>query len=137
MEKVIVCKFGGSSLSNSDQFRTVKEIMEADERRRVLVPSAPGKSQDEKHKVTDLLLMCYQLASHNLLFDEIYNLVRGRFIQIRDDLGLTLKIEEELDAVRKLSLPGPAQIIAPVAASICAASCWPTTWALDLSMRKK
>ena len=106
MEKVIVCKFGGSSLSNSDQFRTVKEIMEADERRRVLVPSAPGKSQDEKHKVTDLLLMCYQLASHNLLFDEIYNLVRGRFIQIRDDLGLTLKIEEELDAVREAIAAG-------------------------------
>mgnify|MGYP000936662404 FL=1 len=100
MNNLIVCKFGGSSLLNSSQFRNVKAIMEAEPGRRVLVPSAPGKGGAEKHKVTDLLLMCYQLASHNLLFDEIFNVVRERFIQIRDELGLAIRIEQELDGVQ-------------------------------------
>ena len=41
MRKVV--KFGGSSLASAEQFRKVGEIIRADESRRYVVPSAPGK----------------------------------------------------------------------------------------------
>ena len=38
-----VTKFGGSSLADARQFKKVKDIVEADGRRVVVVVSAPGK----------------------------------------------------------------------------------------------
>ena len=38
-----VLKFGGSSLADAQQFAKVKAIVEADESRRVVIVSAPGK----------------------------------------------------------------------------------------------
>lgn len=99
MSEAIVTKFGGSSVSNGEQFRKVKKIIEKDKNRRFVVVSAPGKSEEEKHKVTDLLLMCYQLASHKLNFEEIYSIVRKRYLDIRDDLGLDIEIEKDLDRI--------------------------------------
>ena len=51
----IVCKFGGSSLASAAQFRKVRAIVEADPRRRIVVPSAPGKRDARDAKITDLL----------------------------------------------------------------------------------
>ena len=74
MEEVVVAKFGGSSLADSKQFTKVKDIVTSDKRRRYIVPSAPGKRSGDDHKITDLLYMCYQLASHGINFDEVYTL---------------------------------------------------------------
>ena len=41
MKKVV--KFGGSSLASAQQFRKVGEIVRAEEDRKYVVPSAPGK----------------------------------------------------------------------------------------------
>ena len=60
MRKVV--KFGGSSLASAEQFRKVGEIIRADESRRYVVPSAPGKRFSADTKVTDLLYQCYQSA---------------------------------------------------------------------------
>ena len=38
-----VVKFGGSSLADANQFRKVADIIKADNKRRYVVPSAPGK----------------------------------------------------------------------------------------------
>jgi len=45
MSKPIVAKFGGSSLSDAQQFKKVKAIIESNEQRQIIVPSAPGKSR--------------------------------------------------------------------------------------------
>ena len=37
-----IAKFGGASLANAQQFRKVRDIVRADESRRVIVVSAPG-----------------------------------------------------------------------------------------------
>ena len=50
MKKVV--KFGGSSLASAEQFKKVGNIIRADEARRYVVPSAPGKRFDEDIKVT-------------------------------------------------------------------------------------
>ena len=52
---MLVCKFGGSSLADAEQFKKVKEIVLADKNRRYVIPSAPGKRGDGDEKVTDLL----------------------------------------------------------------------------------
>ena len=41
MKKVV--KFGGSSLASAEQFEKVGNIIRADEERKYVVPSAPGK----------------------------------------------------------------------------------------------
>ena len=53
MKKVV--KFGGSSLASAEQFKKVGNIIRADEARRYVVPSAPGKRYDGDIKVTDML----------------------------------------------------------------------------------
>ncbi len=41
MKKVV--KFGGSSLASAEQFQKVKEIIDMDPKRKLVIPSAPGK----------------------------------------------------------------------------------------------
>ena len=96
MEGVIVAKFGGSSLADSSHFIKVKEILMADTRRRYVVPSAPGKRNSQDHKITDLLYMCYQLASHGINIDEVYSIISKRYEDICHELNLDIKIEEIL-----------------------------------------
>ena len=51
-----VAKFGGSSLADAVQYRKVKDIIERDPARTVVVVSAPGKRTSDDHKITDLPL---------------------------------------------------------------------------------
>ena len=55
-----VCKFGGSSLSNAEEWRKVKAIVESDDDRHIVVVSAIGKANKKDDKVTDLLYLIYQ-----------------------------------------------------------------------------
>lgn len=101
MKDVIVAKFGGSSLAESKQFKKVKDIINADERRRFIIPSAPGKRHGKDHKITDLLYMCQQLASHGLNFDEVYSIIENRYEDICNDLELSLDIGTILKKIKK------------------------------------
>ena len=100
MGDITVVKFGGSSLADSNQFKKVKEIVTSDNRRKFVVPSAPGKRYKGDHKVTDLLYMCYQLASHGLNFDEVFNLIKDRYTEISKELDLDVDIEGFLKEIR-------------------------------------
>ena len=55
-----VAKFGGSSLASFEQVNKVVQIIKADDARRFIVVSAPGKRNANDTKVTDLLLQLYQ-----------------------------------------------------------------------------
>ena len=46
---VKVVKFGGSSLASAEQFAKVGDIIRADESRKYVVPSAPGKRNSKCH----------------------------------------------------------------------------------------
>lgn len=56
MSDLTVCKFGGSSLSDAGQIRKVCDIVRADNRRRIVVVSAPGRSDPKEQKLTDHLI---------------------------------------------------------------------------------
>lgn len=101
MKNLVVAKFGGSSLCDSGKFRQVRDIVSEDPRRRIIVPSAPGKRHQGDHKVTDLLSMSYQLASHGLPYEDVFALVAERFHGITKDLALNTPLEELLQEIRR------------------------------------
>lgn len=96
----IVCKFGGTSLADAGQFRKVRDIVLSDPRRRIVVPSAPGKRMPGEPKVTDLLLLCHEMASMKTDFSAPFETVRSRFLEIKTELGLSLDLAGRLDAFR-------------------------------------
>lgn len=97
---MIIAKFGGSSLADSAQFKKVREIVEANDDRRIVVPSAPGKRHKKDHKITDLFYMCHQLGSHGLNFDEVYVLIENRYRSISRELELAVPIDEILSDIK-------------------------------------
>lgn len=101
MRNTIVCKFGGSSLANAEQFRKVKAIVESDERRRIVVCSAPGKRGENDAKITDLFYLCRQTAEQNLPFQEILRIIHYRYDEIREDLGLKLDLKAEFQEIEE------------------------------------
>ncbi|WP_428390064.1 aspartate kinase [Mucisphaera sp.] len=113
---VRVSKFGGSSLADAGQIGKALEIVRADDRRRYVVPSAPGKCHREDNKITDLLLRCHRQASQGESIDDSFAAVSNRFIKIEADLGLNIGMAGLLEEIRKQLLEevsasrGPAYI---------------------------
>ncbi len=99
MAKVV--KFGGSSLASAEQFQKVGDIIRADEERRYVVPSAPGKRHKNDTKVTDMLYACYELAEKEQDFSEALAAIRERYQEIIDGLGLSLSLAEEFQTIEK------------------------------------
>ena len=93
MKKVV--KFGGSSLASAEQFQKVGKIIRAEESRRYVVPSAPGKRFDGDIKVTDMLYGCYAAAEAGHKFEDKLNAIKQRYQEIIEGLGLSLSLEEE------------------------------------------
>ena len=96
-----VTKFGGSSVSGAEQFKKVKAIIESDADRKFAVISAAGKRSSADHKMTDLLYLCHAHLTYGVSCDDIFETIRARFVEIRDELGLNLDIESEFDALKK------------------------------------
>ncbi len=99
MKKVV--KFGGSSLASAAQFKKVGDIIRADEARRYVVPSAPGKRFNEDTKVTDMLYGCYALAEEGKDITDALHKIKERYNEIISGLGLTLSLDEEFEIIRK------------------------------------
>ncbi len=97
---VKVVKFGGSSLASAKQFKKVADIIHADDSRRYVVPSAPGKRSKEDTKVTDMLYACYDSAAKGKPFDEQFAAIKQRYIEIIEGLGLDLSLDREFDIIR-------------------------------------
>ncbi|KPU43830.1 aspartokinase 3 [Oxobacter pfennigii] len=101
MSNIIVAKFGGSSLADSGQFQKVKAIIRADERRRFVVPSAPGKRNKEDEKITDLLYKCHDYVKNNEPIDGVFDIIAERYMGIVKELPINFDIKAHLDIVRK------------------------------------
>ena len=94
-----VTKFGGSSLADAAQFKKVRAIMQADPQRLFIVPSAPGKRTYKDEKVTDMLYQCQKLASEGSSFEEVFDRIAQRYIDIAQELELTIDIRSHLQIV--------------------------------------
>ena len=100
-QKMKVVKFGGSSMADAGQYRKVRDILLADPERRVVVVSAAGKRFGNDHKLTDLLYLCYAHVQYGVDCSSIFDMIASRYLDIRDELGLDLALEPELEALKK------------------------------------
>jgi len=94
---MIVSKFGGSSVSEASQIQKVKNIIESNSDRQLIVVSAPGKRNSSDEKITDLLYRCNDEVESGL-GAKSFKIIRERFNDICNDLGLDT-ITEILDEV--------------------------------------
>ena len=96
-----VTKFGGSSMADAGQYRKVRDIVLSDPARRVVVVSAAGKRFGADHKITDLLYLCHAHIKYGVDCTNIFEMITSRYLEIRDDLGLDLPLEEEFALLKK------------------------------------
>ena len=92
-------KFGGSSLADAEQFKKVASIVKAEESRRYVVVSAPGKRFDGDTKITDMLYEAYSIADAGDDATDIFAKIRGRFESIITGLGLDLDLTKDFDKI--------------------------------------
>src|SRR5689334_11265728 len=91
-DQLVVAKFGGTSVATAAQLRKVKAIVDSDPRRRVVVPSAPGKAHPADTKITDLLYLAQQLAAKKQPLGPVWESIASRYLGIVHDLGLALDL---------------------------------------------
>ena len=97
---VKVVKFGGSSLADAAQFRKVIKIIQAENDRKYVVPSAPGKRFSGDTKVTDMLYNCYEMAAKVNDRTEIFTTIMDRYNSIITELGLDLDLTKIFENIR-------------------------------------
>ncbi len=100
MEKIKVTKFGGTSMADAKQFCKVKSIIESDDKRRCVVVSAPGKRHDDDNKVTDLLYLCQEHIKYSVPFDQVFDIIAKRYLDIVMELELNIDIKSYLDDIK-------------------------------------
>ena len=95
-----VVKFGGSSMADAGQYRKIRDILMADPERRVVVVSAAGKRFSADHKITDLLYLCHAHTQYGVDCSNVFEMIRSRYLEIRDELGIALDLESEFAALK-------------------------------------
>ena len=88
-------------MADAGQYCKVRDIVLADPERRVVVVSAAGKRCGDDHKITDLLYLCYAHTQYGVACDPVFDIIRSRYLEIRDDLKVELDLESEFDALKK------------------------------------
>lgn len=101
MNNIIVTKFGGSSLSDAEQFKKVKSIIESDKRRKFVVPSAPGKRFKNDYKITDLLYLCHGHVAQGIPFDDVFNVISKRYLELAEELSVSINVASYLIEIKK------------------------------------
>ena len=97
MQKVV--KFGGSSLADANQFQKVKNIIQADSSRRIVVVSALGKRNKSDHKITDLLFLTGAHLKYGVDAKSVFNIVKERYFEVKKDLDLSIDLEKEFEII--------------------------------------
>ena len=94
-------------MADAAQFKKAADIVLYDESRIYVVPSAPGKRYPADTKVTDLLLKLYESAAKGEDFTEKLNVIRKRYSEIIDGLGLDLSLDEEFETIERVMKEDP------------------------------
>ncbi len=112
LSEIVVAKFGGSSLADSNQFKKVKDIVFSNKKRKYIVPSAPGKRYKGDEKITDLLFQCYNSIENKEKFIETFKIIEDRYIDTLNNDEIIrfalanpneLTIENHIFVARKLN----------------------------------
>lgn len=124
-QNIIVCKYGGSSITCKSDIERIRRITSDDSRRRIIVVSAPGKRKgiEGDEKVTDMLINLAKNKKNSDLFDRIMRryqmLAPGRNMRdvsglLEERLGRALDEKEYRDAVASFGEEACARILADI-----------------------
>lgn len=103
---MIVAKFGGSSLADAAQFQKVRNIIFADSRRMLIIPSAPGRRFDADEKVTDLLYRCHSQQAAGESFQKTFEEIQQRYYDIANQLQLSFDLEPYFQEIQYQMVSG-------------------------------
>ncbi len=103
-----VCKFGGTSMASGNIILSAAKLVQADETRRYVVVSAPGKRFSGDIKVTDLLYKCSDEYEEGDMeaFEETFEKICVRFLNIEAEIGKDLGVKAGLEEVKHEILNG-------------------------------
>ena len=87
-------------MANGETISRVVDIIKQEPDRRYIVVSAPGKRNKTDVKVTDALYACYAECVEKGNCDETFKVVRKRFEDIVERLGVAVAIDDVLDKVK-------------------------------------
>ncbi len=96
-----ITKFGGSSTANSEQFKKIKKIIEADEGRKFVCVSASGRRFPGDNKVTDLLCLVVAHRNYHVDYTQLLDDIESRYLEIKDALGLKYPVHEKFEKLKK------------------------------------
>ena len=96
-----VVKFGGSSVASAEQFKKIKNIIDSDSSRRIVVVSALGKRFSGDNKITDLLYLLSEHIRYGVDYSNIFSLIAGRYEEIKNELNLSIDISKEFDIIKE------------------------------------
>ncbi|MGD7044495.1 aspartate kinase [Jeotgalibacillus proteolyticus] len=96
-----VVKFGGSSVASAEQYKKAGSIILADQARKAIVVSAPGKRFDGDEKTTDLLIQLARSVQDGQYNQIFFEAVLERYYEIIEDLGLDQELKEQLEGILK------------------------------------
>ena len=88
-------------MADAGQYRKVRDIILADPARRVVIVSAAGKRDKNDHKITDLLYLCHAHIQYGVDCNPVFELITSRYLEIRDELGIELDLEQEFAALKE------------------------------------
>ncbi|SJZ69132.1 aspartate kinase [Pilibacter termitis] len=91
-----VVKFGGSSVANAVQLEKVLDIVKSDEKRKIVIVSAPGKVTEADIKVTDLLIEYYDLYESEQDTTEIIEKIIQRYASMVEELQIEKSVLEDI-----------------------------------------
>ena len=97
---LVVTKFGGSSLSCATQFEKVKNIVTSDAKRKIVVVSALGKRKSDDTKITDLLYILHAHLKYSVPYNDIWNMLYSRYVEVKNELNINYDIEADLQALK-------------------------------------
>lgn len=107
-QKIVIAKFGGTSLASAEQFRKVRLIVQSNQERKIVVVSAPGKRYDKDDKITDLLIRAFKSLSCQeqcVNFDDVYSRFSSIIETLFDDQAKREEIKQELVKLEENVLP--------------------------------
>lgn len=103
-----VAKFGGSSVADAIQLMKIKDIILADENRKYIVVSAPGKRFSGDTKITDLLYLCKTHMDHNVPYDQLLQVIEDRYVAAAVSLGIEVDYAKEFAIIKNEMATGAA-----------------------------
>ncbi|MDR2266107.1 MAG: aspartate kinase [Christensenellaceae bacterium] len=97
---MIVCKFGGTSMATAESITKVKNIIQSNPDRKIIVVSAPGKRFKSDSKITDLLYSAYNESLKSDVGANSLSEVKERFESLAKELSLNIDINKYIDEIK-------------------------------------